>query len=484
MEQIALYATEIVNDSKRGIAFFNDSNKKTKLNYTGTVFHENFGRFFTNEKMLPTNEPQSEALKSALYDHISNLLDSTDIDKSITCQFKKDMTSVVFKKDGKPTGYSKCILCILGISCIEDKGKSKKEEFSIGTKLVGDKCYWISSNFADHIKCMHGFNVTPSKKVKRSKVKTVKSNKNTPEIESKIKSKEETETQTFDEINDIDGLIQNDPNTSVSTYESDDCHHSNTTIGLAIEPVLIETNDENKMDLQTTIFNQISQQLLRVDLLTKSHKLVQNNMKYSCGDISRELNTIDIPADGNCMYHALVHQMHATDVSSNEHDQLMRKLRYETVFFIDNNFVYFKNELKGRVYDEYSKSNNKNDFNLNDMDGECQKIVSASYKDRYWGGSETLNAIRLKYRVNILIINENEVAYFVDGFNISYDQTLILAYKFRGMDENPKKIRCHYESVVSIDPEDIYTLSRLILKNLNSSNESKRSTDVVNLDKN
>lgn len=481
MEQIALYAAEIVNDSKRGIAFFNDSNKKPKLNYTGTVFHENFGRFFTNEQMLPTNEPQSEALKSGLYDHISNLLDSTDIDKNITCQFKKDMISVVFRKDGKPTGYSKCILCILGISCIEDKGKSKKEEFSIGTKLVGEKCYWISSNFLDHIKCMHGFNVIPSKKVKQPKLKKVKNNKNTPEIESKIESEDETET--LDEINDIDRLIQNDSNTSVNTHESDDCHHSNTTIGLDIEPALIGTSDENKMDLQT-IFNQISQQLLKVDLLTKSHEIVQNNVVYSCEDESRKLKTIYIPADGNCMYHALVQKMHATDVRSNEHDKLMRQLRYETVLFIDSNFEFFKNELKGRVYEEYSKSKNKNEFNLNDMDGECQKIISSSYIDGYWGGSETLNAIMLKHRVNILIINENGVAYFVDGFNISYDQTLILAYKFREMDENPKKVRCHYESVVWIDPEDIYALSRMILKNINSSNESKRSTDVVNLDMN
>lgn len=101
-----------------------------------------------------------------------------------------------------------------------------------------------------------------------------------------------------------------------------------------------------------------------------------------------------------------------------------------------------------------------------------QTILEKLSKNGCWGGNESLCAIRKQFEQNILVLNEESSdCYFVAGFDSNYDQTMIIAYRLNGLvgglDRN------HYDSVVSIDPNDICSIVKKVLLDMEKSNKNK-----------
>lgn len=125
------------------------------------------------------------------------------------------------------------------------------------------------------------------------------------------------------------------------------------------------------------------------------------------------------------------------------------------------------------------------------LEAACTRYLETELpKSDTWAGSETLKAVSQMRNVNILIINENGDFHFHCCFNAHFEQTLILAYTTCHVEEhevtdfengaasisnvsNVKRI--HYDSVIHIEQEDVFTLSKIL-----ASNAHKRS--MLNMD--
>lgn len=97
-------------------------------------------------------------------------------------------------------------------------------------------------------------------------------------------------------------------------------------------------------------------------------------------------------------------------------------------------------------------------------------------KKGYWGRSETLKAIKLIYKVNIMIIKEKSSVEFVNDFTPEFEKSLLVAYR---LNRHPNirgtgSIRNHYDSIVNIQSETMIQLSSTIV-----SKEENKLEDLV-----
>lgn len=139
---------------------------------------------------------------------------------------------------------------------------------------------------------------------------------------------------------------------------------------------------------------------------------------------------------------------------------MSKQLRADVVAFIshEDNKESFKASLQGRVYDKFGNEPIAN------MKVECDEILSSLSKYTTHGGSETLRAVVLMFQVNIMVINEEGDYYFANKFDTSYRKTIILAYKLKKVitKQDFNEPRNHYDSVVHIDANDLYTMTQVI----------------------
>lgn len=110
-------------------------------------------------------------------------------------------------------------------------------------------------------------------------------------------------------------------------------------------------------------------------------------------------------------------------MGTDEQDKATRKLRSDVVSYINEHYSEFVWELRGAVYET------SDEVPDDDMDEKCKDYLNDHLAKSGWGGSETLKAVSKMYEVNILVLNEEDVGYFVNSFNTSYRQTILLAYK-------------------------------------------------------
>lgn len=505
--QVTLYCDEIVTKAKNGEVFFDGKNKIT---YIGTVVYQKLGRFFSNKNFPMLNESklrtQSSTLSFSLYQKILNVFQSlVNIEQNVLETFNENMVSIRTKND-KTTGYVKCILCI------EDKIPSKTTDFSIGSKMKGNKCYWITSNFSDHIKKMHKIRLKQKTddaipmKVMPIDNPVVKQTKNEPctnNIQAS-KSVETSNSQSFELIELNTSKLSSSKESSMlenynfeistivevphtSNSQSDQVNEialsrgieSNSKMSIPENPIMqkIYTIDEPQgSNLQSIIYKQITNQLMSLEFFTVNTE-AEKDMVFDCEGEKYILQTIDIPKDGNCMYRAIVHQLHDVVRSANVDAKTQAgELRTEVMSFIQENKSHFKMHLLGQFYDKFPDKSE-----IGTKDDQCSEMISILFKDGQWGGSETLHAVVLLYKVNILILNEGGDCYFFNGFDVSTNRTIILAYRFikDEKSEYSSRQRSHYESVVSINSEYVFSLAQMIATRMEKKIELKPNEVVL-----
>lgn len=466
IKEISSFVRKIfTGESQYDITIFNKPKKQKKDIHTGTVFYENFGRFFSNEnKLFSVNpdakiaEAQSDSPESKLYDTVYKALESLNIDEDILHQFTKDMVSV--KSDDNSKGYVQCILC----------DKQNQKGYSITTDSRG---YWVTSNYLKHIKG-HQQSEIKVKRNKHPKIKTVdnatKSLNATTSMEERYMTEiPEEELEGFDiENKDELQLVDEDDDP-----EFLDEQNVSSTVSLAIAPAFC-SNQYSLDDLHTMIYSQISNQFQSIELCSCSNGIYtkQSEVKFECKNETKVAKILEIPGDGNCMYGAIAHQMFKTDINSDKQKEMAAEMRAKVVSHINENRSEFEFDLKRHVYD--SKGNQT----IVDVPGECDKLLLKLAKDKEWGGVETLKAVISMFNVNILIVNEKDECDFVGAFTPSFKETIILAYRLKKNQKSPLK-RNHYDSVVNIEQDVLFTLTQLLAIKIQMTLQNQENFEII-----
>lgn len=267
-------------------------------------------------------------------------------------------------------------------------------------------------------------------------------------------------SQTEADMIDFESEFQVDDNSS-----EQHSNNNNSTTHLLIEPIDVDT-------LESLIYSQISDQLIRMKNATITYDESRNEMKFIIEKIQQTLHTVEINADGSCLFGASVHQLLTTEIADKKQSNETKKLRADVVEHIKNNRLDFKHQLEGAALDLW-----EGEAKLN-LESACKRFLEVELpKYHTWGGSESLKAISQLKKVNILVINESGDFYFPCRFNTQFNQTIILAYTTLHVEELEvtdfdngianvsqvsKKSRIHYNSVIDIEQNIVFTLSKIL----------------------
>lgn len=259
-------------------------------------------------------------------------------------------------------------------------------------------------------------------------------------------------------MNGIDDCDDNDNASDSSVVqitldESDDdvtgVESSNKSISLEIDV------DYDRMVAQ--LYEQISAQNIAMNKAC----LIANeetNMHISVAvgpNKSGSINICKIPGDGNCLFSSLAQQIFHSKINSSEHIDQTRKLREDVVNTIKENYDLFLFDLKGRVFDMIDND----EFDINpeslNIENECKRFVENLLpKENHFGGSETIKAVSMFYKTNIIVFLENSRCIFGTAFDGSYTKIACIPYR---------KCRNHYDSVRNMQANLIYNVAEQLL---------------------
>lgn len=384
IRQIAIYSNEIVTNAKNGQVFFNENKKVSGAN---TVVYKDLGRFFSNRNFETSNRlesgGQSNAMELSLYKHMHNLFKSMDIEEETLQKFDESMVSVR-NKNGKLTGYLKCIICV------EKKVKSKTNEFAIGSKSSGNKCYWITSNFTNHMRKMHSISKSKLHDVEEKTMLVDSSTEKRTETALCKEADRPNKIQLAESRTSEASESENSGATDTNNSETDEINGKTEMKTVMLE--ISNINEPHRTDLQSTIFMQIANQLLALEYLSSFKTEASKDMHFYCEDKRLLIQTIGIPEDGNCMYHAILHQLSGENVDGQKQVESMMRLRAEVASFINQKFSRFRKDLMNRVYEKFSDHSN-----IENMEDECRNIITSLSRNGFWGGERNTEC----YIINI-----------------------------------------------------------------------------------
>lgn len=226
--------------------------------------------------------------------NINEYIELENIDESIV---------TVHMKGTQIHGEVQCIMC-----------KNMAEHQDAKPKSVSYCCkanskFWVTSNFASHLKSFHNLSALNAAPKQSSKRKAGTKNTN---------------------------LSANEP--IVTPEESEKA-----------EVICMETDMSSKNDV-VNWYDQVSKQITIMSHSVFSNGDIQNTVKLN------DMDTINIkvvcsPQDGNCLFTSLAHQLYAHGMETKELSNKCIELRATVVKYIQQNVQSFEHEIKGRVYE-------------------------------------------------------------------------------------------------------------------------------------
>lgn len=159
------------------------------------------------------------------------------------------------------------------------------------------------------------------------------------------------------------------------------------------------------------------------------------------------------PYNGSCLFDAVAHQLWPT-LNIGLASKVLRK---RVVNFIKANSKRFRASIESRIKHEYELVNAGKNISSTALKMKVMTFMSNLSRPSYYGGYESLQAIKEIHQRNIFELNALGPPRFVDGFNRAYPQTICL-YHFTMVAESDKwevftkslVVHYPYESVVSI----------------------------------
>lgn len=436
---LAAHVKNIVGENNEGISHFAPVDKANKRNNNQSERYFGFARSGTNIPQLEFKEASTEdpasvsadytkELSQSLFIALVKLLEKKGIQRNKIVKLHGNQILVKNMNNNKISGRFPCILCT----------SSRKKSFTAQLIEKSGRNYWSLSNYSLHIK---------------GHLENKQMNNDAMESDVEVFD-EHFSPQPFDETAEIICFDR-----VVDQVEGND-HEDAVTMDLKIEAL---SDEQEFFDMFTIIYNQVSKQLGIMNDAVLSYNEEEHSMSFILTDTQhpRTLQVAEVPADGNCLFGALIHQLNRPELKSSEHSRMAVNLRADVVAYIKQNVDSFEHELKGAVLNENEGKKCRN------MKKKCTDFLFNELpKQSQFGGIESLKAVREMKGVNILIINEHGTGYFSPcSFDKGLDQTVVLAYrlKHKTSQVNVSNIdRNHYDSVVRMEQSDVYDLSRML----------------------
>lgn len=252
-------------------------------------------------------------------------------------------------------------------------------------------------------------------------------------------------------------------------YSKSNKHQSPALSSTKSELVQTSVQQQRNIDIQVEIecidsdqkenrlYMQISGQSIKMLNTALTHNEEQEDMCINL--LNNESTMIKVGKsnpDGNCLFSSLAHQLFYEPRDSLTHKKLTKKLRLDVTKFIRQNISLFKHEIKGRIYEVNDAENIEN------IEDEINLFVKFFLpKNAFWGGSETLKAVSMLHKVNIIVFFEDESYRVANEINWSYDNSIMIAY--RNSVVKGKNDRDHYDSISQINQNEIYTSTKQLL---------------------
>lgn len=260
------------------------------------------------------------------------------------------------------------------------------------------------------------------------------------------------------DVNRSYGFSEDD--SSTSKIENTDCL---LKVDIQPDPQIFQNrkndnNDHNidKTDEFTARLNFLETQMI-VQNVRMANSIIQNAETEKDCDIILNSSAIDvvkvckIAGDGNCLFSAASHQLYGKKINSDEHKQSAIQIRNDVVTHIKDNLSQYEHDIKGRIFERYPGRI------ITDMKKDC-----IWYIDRFlalktsYGGTESLKAISIIHKVNLIVFCEKGNAYFAYDYNPEYQRCIMIAFRITSSEGDISNTnRKHYDSAVKINKKII-----------------------------
>lgn len=365
-----------------------------------------------------------ETMLKELYDCATNCLKLHNVDMAAWNE-----QCVEIQANGT-SGSIRCIVC----------GESKRVSYCTSEERSS---FWALSNFKKHLKNKHNLKSKPNEAKPKStdrksnrKSKSVKKLKIEPSV---INITTTTDDSVLQNIDGIDSTQRFDGNSS------------------SIQ--IIMSDDENRTT-EPWLCNQISEQITQMVGAVLINGEKQEQMEYQLKNESpKYLSVIPTARDGNCLFSALAHQLWKNKINrnqtKNEHEKMIKDLRSTVVEHIlqPDNFPLYERFLHDRV------SELKNIKDAETISDKCKLFVRQNLsREGSWGGMETIRAVSVLHRVNVLVINEFGTSYLIKGTAEKYDRTILIAYRM-SYDDAGECCYNHYDSISDMGSDDMFSVA-------------------------
>lgn len=402
---------------------------------------------------------QTDDFKQTLIIKIADLYKQCGIDAYLYDTLTTEMISMKCDNQGKVQADLTCVLC---------DNSHKVNRFVISTKQTlsssKGKPYWVLSNYKKHVES-HVKKLKESASDSLAQVTDLQS-----ESDDNNRMLDPDENQSIGPMDEISLNNISDSDDELIMYSKDD-DDDDDIIDKSVEIIQCFLEAPKSHDeLESIIYKQISAQVMQMRDTSLKNNEYERNMNFMVENKIYTLKAAAIDGDNSCLFRTVDHQLNKTKLNTRTQNLATTRLRNEVVDHIKEHRTSFEIELKGTVYDRYEREGKK----CLDIKKACDDFINRELsKSNCWGGSESIKAIIRMYSVNVLVFKK-KICYFFNDFDVRLGKTIILAYcsfddrksterneskdTFDGQTHNQN----HYNSVVYIEPNDIFDLSKYL----------------------
>lgn len=432
------------------------------------VIHAPNNEFHDTDDVDDTDAALSTELSISLLQKLKTSMKSFGIDDAIVQSMTQNSVSVK-TVDGIVAAEIFCALC--------QNDTTKKRKLNgkkVFYKSGANSKFWVLSNFTEHLKSVHKIACQPVRKNHECDIQNNDSRELKKMLLTGTGSNVRPTKRTVKNENDEQNL--DTVKASTSTAQEKEIEEMASKHNFTIEYVEVDVDEEaqcsatqhSSSDQTGLMFRQISTQLSKMLTATLSNSDQIEEMAFELTENEiQSLKVASISPNGACIFGAMAHQLIGQKINSIEHMNATKQIRKDVVHHISSHYSSFEKELRDRVYAEI------NPDSIKDIRKECKTILNHYLPlDHYWGGAETMKAVREMYKVNILVLNERGTCHFFNHFNQDYNRTLLLA--FRLQDKTATEIDIdsynHYDSVCDISADTIPQILDIFLKRMQKMN--------------
>lgn len=209
-----------------------------------------------------------------------------------------------------------------------------------------------------------------------------------------------------------------------------------------------DSSELTEHQMSDALFTQISTQCIKMEnTVSRSSENTQSKRFKITARKFATVKYCQIPADGDCLFSSVVHQLFNTSIASADHKQKTQDLRKEVVNYINEHLNDFIHSLKNRIPSGSS---------IDILQSGKAFLNDQLSIPGFWGGMESIKAISKIHKVNIIVMNDCGSSNLPNYFNIDANRSIMLLFgNANGKPCKNNVERTHYDSIIHIPQEKI-----------------------------